>query len=527
LREKNTEDIKLEEAHNLAKDSIIMYNIIVKLFGLAVVLTLSFSQQKQLNLAISSNPSRINPILATDSTSSMLSDKIFSSLFKYDKDAKIIADLALSYKFEDNKNLIIKIKQNIKWQDGVEFNIDDVIFTYQKIMDKEVFTPLVSSFSTIDKIIKLDNYSMRVIYKKPYFKALHIWMVGILPKHIFKDENIMDSKYNKKPIGTKYYKLKELSNSSSLKLVVNNLYHDKIPNLETINYKFLPDDSTKLLMLKSQKIDMLSITPMQMAKQIDQNDKKRFNFFTSVSYSYTYMGFNLKNSLFKNPEIREAISLAIDKQEIVDILFFGYGSVCNGPFLPGSFAYNPKVKQNPYNPKKAIKLLAKNGYNSKNRLSFTLKTNINNTTRLYSAQIIQQQLRRVGIDMKIKAMEWQAFLNTVVHPRNYEVIMLGWGLSLMPDAKSIWHSSSDFSGGFNLVGYSNKRVDLLIIEAEETLDRKKLSKIYQEIYRLIVKDNPYIFLYIPDSIVAVNKQIKGVTDSIIGIEHNMQNWIKE
>jgi len=86
-----------------------MYNIIVKLFGLAVVLTLSFSQQKQLNLAISSNPSRINPILATDSTSSMLSDKIFSSLFKYDKDAKIIADLALSYKFEDNKNLIIKI----------------------------------------------------------------------------------------------------------------------------------------------------------------------------------------------------------------------------------------------------------------------------------------------------------------------------------------------------------------------------------------------------------------------------------
>jgi peptide/nickel transport system substrate-binding protein len=159
-------------------------------------------------------------------------------------------------------------------------------------------------------------------------------------------------------------------------------------------------------------------------------------------------------------------------------------------------------------------------------LNQSLLTNINNPTRMYAAQIIQQQLAKANIDMKIKAMEWQAFLNTVIHPRNFEVMMLGWGLSIMPDAKSIWHSSSDFNGGFNLVGYNNKKVDNLIIKAQSTLDKKMLSKIYQEIFRLIVNDNPYIFLYIPNDISAVNKKIKNVSNSIIGIEHNMQNWIK-
>ena len=123
-------------------------------------------------------------------------------------------------------------------------------------------------------------------------------------------------------------------------------------------------------------------------------------------------------------------------------------------------------------------------------------------------------------------MEWQAFLNTVVMPRNFEAVVLGWSLGLMPDAYSIWHSESAKKGGFNFVSYKNKEVDKLIKKAEKTVDKKKLGTIYKKIFKLITDDNPYLFLFIPNSITVVNKEIKNVSASIIGVMHNTIDWIK-
>ena len=166
-------------------------------------------------------------------------------------------------------------------------------------------------------------------------------------------------------------------------------------------------------------------------------------------------------------------------------------------------------------------------YNFPNNIIFEISTNSNNPIRLYASQIIQHQLAKVGIKTKIKAMEWQAFLNTKIHARKFEAIVMGWALSVLPDAYPIWHSESDFTGGFNFIGYKNERVDKLIKEAEKIVDRDKLSILYKEIFKLIVEDYPTIFLYIPNSITAINKKIKPIEPSIIGIMHNQIEWEKE
>ena len=123
-------------------------------------------------------------------------------------------------------------------------------------------------------------------------------------------------------------------------------------------------------------------------------------------------------------------------------------------------------------------------------------------------------------------MEWQAYLNTVVHPRNFEAVLLGWSLALMPDAYPLWHSDSDKLGRFNLVGYHNARVDELIEEGSTTIDREKLSLIYKELFSIIANDNPYLFLYIPNSISAVNSSIQNIEPTFTGIMHNQKDWIK-
>ena len=481
-----------------------------------------------LNLSISSNPSRINPILSTDSASSEISQWIFNGLFKYDKDGNVVCDLAKSYDFKTPTSLVVKLRQDIKWHDGNKFTADDVIFTYNMINSPKVFSPTKSSFEKVQNIKKIDAYTVEITYKQPYFKALEIWLTGLLPKHALETEkDLMTSSFNKNPIGTGPYKLKTLNISSDIILEANENYFNGKPKIDTISYKFIPDSTTSFYTLKQKQLDVGGLTPIQIDRQINQKFKEDFKIFEKPSFGYTYLGFNLRNEKFKDIKIRQALSLAVNRQEMSDVLFFGHAKVCTGPFLPGTFAFNKDVQIPKQNIKKAKQLLKELGFDENNPFEFEVVTNANNTIRVNAAEILQYQLSKVGIKMKIRVMEWQAFLNTIVHPRNFDAIILGWGLSLMPDARPLWHSSSDKKGGFNLVGYSNNEVDSLIEKAEVTVSKDELSSIYKNIFQKISDDLPYLFLYIPNSITVVNSKIKNVTDSIVGVTHNQKDWIKE
>ena len=420
------------------------------------------------------------------------------------------------------------MKQNVKWHDGEFFTAQDVLFTFQTITSPTIYTPYADSFKKVKDVKILDKYKVKVIYKEPYFKALEVWMMGVLPYHILKDEkNLMQSDFNKNPIGTGSYKLDKFSISQDIELIANDEYFEGRPKIDRLLYKFLPDPNTSFLMLKQQKLDLGGLTPIQIDRQIDQTFKNNYKIIENPSFSYTYMGFNLRNEKFKDKRIRQALSLAIDRQEMVDILFFGHGKASTGPFLPGTFAFNEKIQLPKLNQQKAKELLKEAGYDQKNPFRFEVVTNANNSIRVNAAQIMQYQLEKIGVEMKIRVMEWQAFLNTIVHPRNFDAIILGWSMSLMPDAYSIWHSESDKKGGFNLVGYHNKVVDELIEKGSKTIDRKKLAIIYQNIFKHISEDLPYLFLYIPNSITVVNSSIKNIEPTFIGIMHNQKDWIKE
>ena len=481
-----------------------------------------------LNLSISSNPSRLNPILANDSASSEISDWLFNGLFKYDTQGKITTDLASSYEFKSKTHLIIHVRKDVLWHDKTKFTAHDVVFTYNTIKNPNIYTSIASNYTNVKEVKALDDYTLEIIYTKPYFKALEIWMVGILPQHILHNEpDLMKSSFNKNPIGTGSYKLKSFKPSSDIELVANEDYFEGKPKIDTILYKFLPDPTTSFLMLKQNNLDIGGLTPLQLDRQIDEKFKTDYKIIEQPSFAYTYLGFNLHSEKFKDIRVRQALNLAINRQELVDILFFGHAQVCTGPFLPGSFAFNKDIAIPTVDILKAKALLLEAGYDEKNPLSFEVITNTNNDLRINAAEILQYQLAKVGVHMKIRVMEWQAFLNTVIHPRNFEAVILGWSLALMPDAYPIWHSNSNTKGAFNFVGYSNKEVDVLIEKASTTIDLKELELLYQEIFAKITQDIPYLFLYIPNSITVVNSHIQNIQPAIIGITHNQKDWIKE
>jgi peptide/nickel transport system substrate-binding protein len=481
-----------------------------------------------LHLATSANPSRLNPVLATDSSSSEITGFLFNGLVKYDKDlSTIIGDLAEEFYFEDDKTLVFKLRRGVKWHDGEMFSAKDVIFTYEVLISPKISSPYSSNFRFVQSVKAVDEFTLKVIYKEPYFKALETWMMGILPEHILKDEaNLMSSPFNTNPIGTGAYTLHQLEHSKNIILKAFDDYFEGRAKIDQISFHVIADPMTRFMMLKSSALDVGSIEPMQYEKQLEESFFQKFNVYENISKSYTYLGFNLRLDKFKDPRVREALSLAIDRDELVDILFFGHAKVCTGPFLPGTKAFNEDIKAPKQDIKRAKELLREAGYDEKNPFAFEIATSNSSEIRPYAAQILQHQLKKAGVVVTLRVMEWQAFLNMVVFPHKFDSVLLGWALSPTPDPYMFWHSDNDKQGGFNLVGYHNPKMDRMIEESQSMIDTERLARSWQEMFKIITDENPYLFLYIPNSIATVSKDIKNIEPSPSGIWHNYIKWEK-
>lgn len=484
--------------------------------------------------ASSADAKRLLPLFASDSASADISGKVFNGLTKYDKNLNIVGDLAERWTIsKDGKEIIFYLRKNIKWHDGKEFTADDVIFTYKAITDPKNPTPYSSNYGPVKEVKAVDKYTVKVSYEKPFAPALESWGMGIIPKHLLEGRELFNSSFNRNPIGTGPYKFKEWITGQRIILEKNSYYFEGTPFFEKFISRIIPDPSTMFLELRFGGIDFMGLAPAQY-KYYGQkaNFKKYFNIYRYPSFGYTYIGYNLKNPLFTEKKVRQAITHAINKREIIEGVLLGYGTPCTGPFPPSSWAFNPDVRDFEYAPEKAKKLLSEAGWKLDNdgilikngkRFSFILLVNQGNEARLKTAQIVKEQLKKVGIELNIRVLEWQSFLELVTK-RQFQAVLLGWSLSRDPDLYDIFHSSKTKPGEFNFVGYGNPEVDILIEKAREVLDREERKKLYKRVHALITEDQPYTFLYVPDTIIAINKRIKGIEPAAAGIWHNYIHW---
>jgi peptide/nickel transport system substrate-binding protein len=289
------------------------------------------------------------------------------------------------------------------------------------------------------------------------------------------------------------------------------------------------------LELQTKAIDYAGLSPI--AYQYKTNTKffvENFNKFKLPSFGYTFLGYNLKIPLFSEKNVRIALDYAINKDEIIKMIFFGLAKPLTGPFVMDSWSYNSEIAPREFSVEKAKDLLRQSGWSDTDgdgvldkdgmKFEFTITTNQGNDQRIKTAEIIQKRLKDIGIKVKIKVLEWSVFLNECVEKRNFDAVLLGWSLSLDPDPFDIWHSSKTREGEFNFIGYKNEEVDRLIIEGRRTFDQAKRREIYHKIHEIIFQEQPYMFLYSPDSLVIINKRFQGIDPGPGGIGHNFIRW---
>jgi peptide/nickel transport system substrate-binding protein len=280
---------------------------------------------------------------------------------------------------------------------------------------------------------------------------------------------------------------------------------------------------------------MMGLTPVQYLRQTDTPEfQARYAKYRYPDFSYVYLGYNLRNPLFSDRRVRQAITSAIDKNEIIQGALLGLGQVAHGPYKPGTWAYNPHIRDFGYNPKLARKLLADAGWRELNSdgilvrngkpFRFTVLTNQGNDLRLKTAQIIQQRLRTVGIDMKIRILEWASFISNFIDTRNFEAVILGWTITPDPDLFDVWHSSKTGPKELNFIGFKNREVDRLIERGRGTFDREERKRCYYRIQDILAEEQPYTFLYVPDALPVVSARFRGIEPAPAGITYNFIHW---
>lgn len=482
-------------------------------------------------------PSNLIPPLASDSASHEVADLIYVALLKYDKDINLVPSAAESFEIlEEGRLLRFTLRKGLRWTDGTPLTARDVEFTYRLMIDPKTPTAYAEDFLAVKSFKRTGEHSIEVRYDKPFARALVTWAHAILPRHLLEGQDLLKTPLARKPVGAGPYMLKEWTAGDRLVLVANPDYFEGRAYIDEVVLRIIPDQSTQFMELKSGNLDTINLSPQQYLYQTEGQDwTANFRKFQYVASAYTYLGFNLRSRLFADVRVRRAINHALDKDEIVRGVLAGLGQAANGPYKPGTWAFNAAIPANEHDPAKARRLLAEAGWTRRTpdgplmdkdgrEFAFTILTNQGNSPRIKAAIIVQSRLKALGIKVEIRTVEWAAFIKEFVDKGRFDALILGWNIVQDPDLFDVWHSSKAVPGGLNFVGYKNPELDDLLERGRRMLDQKKRKPIYDRIQEIFHEDQPYCFLFVPKALPMVHVRVQGIEPAPAGITHNFIRW---
>jgi peptide/nickel transport system substrate-binding protein len=477
------------------------------------------------------------PILAQDTASTGVTDLIYNGLLKYDKNIRLVGDLAESWEVSgDNLRIRFFLRKGVRWHDGTPFTARDVEYTYRAHVDPKTPTPHASRFMKIKELLVRDDHTVDVIYDEPFAPAPDSWVINkILPRHLLEGTEITGSPLKRSPVGTGPYKFKEWQTGEKIVLDANPDYFDGPPYISRVVFRIIPDQATLFLHLKSGGIDAMPLTELQCTRQTETPwFRENFKKYRYTDFGYVYLGYNLEDWKFKDRKVRQALTMAIDREAIIKCALLGMSKVAHAPYKPDTYWYNDKVIKWPYDPQKATRMLAEAGWKDtdgdgildKNGkpFEFTIITNQGNEARKNAATIIQSNLKKVGIRVNVRVLEWAAFLKDFLQKRNFEVYLCGWISTFDPDEIDRWHSSKTGEHQFNHISYRNPEVDRLLLAATSTHDPKIRKEYYDKFQDILAEDQPITFLWVIERIRAVHSRFHGIDPGPVGMDYNLEKW---
>jgi peptide/nickel transport system substrate-binding protein len=502
----------------------------------------------------------VNPLVSGGvRLSNEVLDQLFHSLLAEQTDwtehpPSLVPALARSWELSpDGLQLTFHLRPDARWSDGAPVTAEDVRFTYEAQLAPEVAWPYAQSKRQIRAVEVLDARTVRFDFREPYpYSVIDVNDGRVLPSHAWKalpfDRwRVSEPWFQQHLVTSGPFRVGSWTSKSSDFVLVRDPDHrspsaaDPAPGAEPqreggsgfdrVVFRVIPDSAALIERLLAGDLDFFEGLSPRDAERVRASNKLRL--IVSDVRQYEYIGWNNRRPPFDDPEIRRALTLAIDRKSLVDTLMRGFASICAGPIPPGVWARDSDLEPWPYDPVEARAILARKGFRDSDGdgilerdgrpFRFTLTTNAGNRTRAEAAVLIRDQLRRVGIDAQPAVLEFQVEWERQL-VGDFDAVIGGWGIPSTLDFRPEFHSSQIGNRGHNFVAYRNAEVDRLLDEVHAEPDLETARPQLVRFQRILHQEQPYTFLWEPKRLSAASRDIDGiVVDEISGLR-TLDRW---
>ena len=471
----------------------------------------------------------MNPIISNNKNVQDISRLIFEPLFTLTQDYKLTDGLAKEWSKLDDVTYLIKLKEDVKWQDGNKFDVSDVIFTIDMLKKKENNSTYYYNVKDINSVEEIDEYTLKITIDEqiPYFEYNFIF--PIVSSKYFTEENFLSESKNIKPVGTgKFYISDVTNNSILLKKSVNKLTDGNI-KLDTITLNLYDSLSSAINAFKFGEIDIFTTSNVVIEDYVKNTNYNKIEY---INRNYNYISLNCENTVLENKEVRQAINSAINKEEIIKKLYNSKYRISNFPIDFGSYAYDSNNTIISSDKNIAKRLLVDNGwkYSSKKwrktvnyrylKIELDLVVNKTEKNLVKVANQIKEQLESVGIRINLVEATQEQY-NSYLKNKNYDMILSSASYSYSPSLNKYFKDD-------NIANYKNDEVTSLLNEIKNITDENELKQKYTRITEIYNDEVPYISLYFDTNTMIYSTNLKGnIAPNSYNLFYNIETWYRE
>jgi peptide/nickel transport system substrate-binding protein len=470
----------------------------------------------------------LDPRLARDTTAYRVADLIYSGLVHLTPTLEPVPDLAESWEAVDPTTYIFHLRPDLKFSDGSPLTADDVVYTYTTLTDPNFNAPNLSRYTPITKVEAVDPQTVKFTLSAPYAPLLSYLDLGIISKKAV--EGGTDIATN--PIGAGPMKLAAWNRGSDIELEANPNFWGPAPAVEKVTLKIIGDNTARAQAFEAGDLDVIQspLSPGDI-QRLAQDD--RFGNVITAGLGVTYINYNTKDPLLSDPKMRQAFSMLIDQQTIVNDIYQGVDQVATSILLPSSWAYSPDIKQPTFDVEGAIALFNELGWKDTNndgvldkdgkKLTVVLSTHSEDPNRVQTIEFEQAIFQQAGVDAQVQISDWPSFSTNYVQKSQHQIALLGWLNIVDPDR--LMFAQLTTGGSTNWGGYSNPEVDKLLQEGRSSLDQAVRKEAYQKAAAIIAEELPYYIIsdqgyqlfYAKDLPVTVEADPRGNFRGLIGL----------
>ncbi len=445
----------------------------------------------------------LDPHGVSDSASVNASNQIFEGLLHFDEDGSIAPLLAESFEAIDDYTWEFKLREGILFHDGTEFNAEAVQITFERLLDPEFASPRINLYNMISEVIVVDELTVQFVTEFPFSPLpAHLTHNGgsIIAPSAIQEEREGGRTLDENPIGTGPFMLDSWDRGAQINFVRNDNYWGELAYIDSLVFKVVPESATRISMLETGQAHASMVDELS-ASIVDAMDHVTLERLESTSL--TYLGFNTQKEPFDDVRVRQAITMAINKDDIVDGLLEGEGNVANGFLSPMVAGSNQDVETLGFDIETAKGLLAEAGL--ADGFETTLWVNEGNAARASIAELIQANLNETNITVNIESMEWAAYLERT-GAGEHDMFILGWTTTTADADRGLFpnfHSSQMGELG-NRFFFANDELDELLDLGRRTTDQEERNEIYAAAIQLLNNEAPTVNLFFPYFLVGTN-----------------------